>query len=230
MNDLIAVINDISQKAKNQFKPDLKKYGKNFRAISESAVLEILNPLFNDYSIAYDLFITKSDLRVEKINAGTDVDGNIIQRLVFIAECRVSLTIKALGSEQVLIFEGWGSGVDSGDKATGKALTAAVKYALFKGFRLQYSDDPDADASEEIDNLLPVENKPAKAKEEKKKETVYVSAGQLAYIKGLCGACHLSDEDFKKEFKYFPYDEKMPMEKARAAIEALKKRADDLPF
>ena len=49
--NLIEIINEISSEAKNKFKPDLKKYGKNFRAISESAVLEVLNPLLEKYKI-----------------------------------------------------------------------------------------------------------------------------------------------------------------------------------
>lgn len=245
--NLIEKINKVSEEAKNQFKPDLKKYGKNFRAISESAVLETLNPLLSKYNIAYEVMITKTDLRVEKIRAGRDSSGNLIEKLIFIADAIVRLVLHNPEHEspdklyhESLTFEGWGSGVDFGDKATGKAITAAVKYALFKGFRLQYSDDPDAEASEELETVIEefkdlakkafiVEGTPKK-KEEKKEEPV-VTEAQLNYIKGLALACAITEEEFKTKYGYLPYDAKMPMRKAREIIEELKKIQDEkLPF
>lgn len=232
---LIEKINLISEEAKNQFKPDLKKYGKNFRAISESAVLEVLNPLFKKYSIGYSVEVTDKSLTIEKVKAGLDASGNLIEKLVFVAECVVSLKVYQESSDMRLsstytTFEGWGSGVDSGDKATGKAITAAVKYALFKGFRLQYSDDPDADASEEIENIVKPAEREKKIHEAKTNDPL-VSEAQLNYVKGLALACGISDEDFKAKYGYFPYDKNMPMRKARELIEELKKLQDEkLPF
>ena len=230
--NLIQKINQISEEAKNQFKPDLKKYGKNFRAISESAILEVLNPLFKKYNIAYEVMVSDQKLHIEKLSAGTDISDNLIERLVFVAEAKIRLCFYNNDDvfEKFMVFEGWGSGVDFGDKATGKAITAATKYALLKGLRLQYSDDPDAEESQEITSIVekPVEKSVENSND--KQEEVLVSEGQLNYIKGLCSDCKMTDEDFKKEFKYLPYDEKMPMKKARAIIETLKKRKDGLPF
>ena len=230
--NLIEKINKISEESKNQFKPDLKKYGKNFRAISESAVLEVLNPLFSKYNVAYDVLVIKTNLHLEKLKAGKDQSGNLIEKLLFVAEVVVRLMIYDLDSERHFAFEGYGSGIDSGDKATGKALTAAVKYALFKGFRLQYSDDPDADASEDIEEVA--EEAPAKkpeSKKEKKEKEPLATEAQLNYVKGLAVACGFSDEEFKEKYGYLPYDEKMPMRKARELIDELKKVQDEkLPF
>jgi hypothetical protein len=44
---------------------------------------------------------------------------------------------------------GYGDGIDSGDKATGKATTYARKYALIDLFNLSKGDDPDKEASQE---------------------------------------------------------------------------------
>ena len=140
--ELEKIINDISALAKDRLKPDLIKFGKNYRAISESSILETLNPLFKTYGIAYYPEIVSSELRTEKLNAGRDSGGNLIQTLMFVAIVHVRLAIY-LGPESVRV-DGIGMGVDVGDKAMGKAFTGAVKYALLKGFRLQYSDDPDA--------------------------------------------------------------------------------------
>ena len=230
--NLIEKINAISEEAKNKFKPDLVKYGKNFRAISESAVLDVLSPLLKKYNLAYNIEIKSSELHLETIKAGSDNNGNAIEQLLFVANCVVELRVGDGDFEFIpqyesptnipfITFEGWGSGVDYGDKATGKAITAAVKYALFKGFRLQYSDDPDAEESKPIETVQDVA--PEKATE------LPVSKKMLSYIQGLCAELQISDEDFKKSYGFFPYDVKMPMKTARRAIEELKEKKN-LPF
>ena len=241
--NLNQIVNLISEEAKNKFKPDLKKYGKNFRAISDSALLEVLNPLFKKYDIAYEVVIQEQKLHLEHLKAGRDSAGNLIEKLLFVAEAKVMLVFwnwnncDEKGNPERMAVQGWGCGVDFGDKATGKAITAATKYALFKGLRLQYSDDPDAEESTEIESIIEEEPKEAPKKENKpskknpQSETVLASEGQLNYIKGLCVAGAISDEDFKKEFGFYPYDPKMPMPKAREIIDILKKRNDEkLPF
>lgn len=50
--------------------------------------------------------------------------------------------------EESLIFYGLGDGLDKGDKACGKAVTYAIKYALMKGFKIPSGDDPDYFKSE----------------------------------------------------------------------------------
>ena len=240
--NLNQIINAISEEAKNKFKPDLKKYGKNFRAISDSALLEVLNPLFKKYDVAYEVVIQEQKLHIEHLKAGRDSSGNLIEKLLFVAEAKVMLVFWNWGNcddkgvPERMAEQGWGCGVDFGDKATGKAITAATKYALFKGLRLQYSDDPDAEESTEIESIIEEETKAVSKKESKtdKKaaaEKVLASEGQLNYINGLCVAGGISDEEFKKEFGYYPYDSKMPMPKAREIIDILKERNDaKLPF
>jgi len=41
----------------------------------------------------------------------------------------------------------WGEGTDSGDKATNKAMTGALKYILFQAFAISTSENSDGDAS-----------------------------------------------------------------------------------
>ena len=225
--NLIEKINSISEEAKNKFKPDLKKYGKNFRAISESAVLEVLNPLFKNYNIGYEVEVKEKNLTIEKVKCGIDAAGNLVEKLIFVAECVVGLTVFSEDKLDYIRFEGWGSGVDAGDKATGKAITAAVKYALFKGFRLQYSDDPDADASEEIESIVKKKESTEKVSGDKKKtsteakEEPLASEGQLNYIKGMAKDLNFTDEDFIRMFGVLP-DETISMRKAREIIEKLK--------
>ena len=248
MKNLIEIINEISEEAKNKFKPDLVKYGKNFRAISESAILEVLNPLFKTHGIAYQILIEKSELKTEKIACGRDSGGNLIEKLVFVALVGVKLIFVNPAVTQfnnpdkaeTFVVDGIGSGIDYGDKATGKAYTGAVKYALLKGLRLQYSDDPDAETSEEIENIVGEPSKAAetgkapkqsKEKAAKKDEGPKATEAQLNYLKGLAIACEISDEEFKNKYGFLPYDANMPMRRAREIIDELKKIQEaKLPF
>ena len=47
----------------------------------------------------------------------------------------------------------YGDGVDSQDKAPGKAMTYSDKYALLKAYKIQTGDDPDQNASEPMTNF-----------------------------------------------------------------------------
>ncbi len=237
------IINIICSEAKKQLKPDLIKYGKNYRAISESSILEVLNPLFAKFHIFYELLTTKAELRIEKLNSGLDQNGALIQTLTFIATVEVRLVFHTNDGD-MFSFEAVGMGVDSGDKAMGKALTGATKYALLKGFRLQYSDDPDAEKSEDIITLEQAEamlgekiepqkdSKKSASKSKQKAESVPVATeGQLGYIKGLTTKLGMSDEAFEAEFGFLPYDKNIPMGEARKIIDRLKEILDNnLPF
>lgn len=242
-------VNFISRESRGKLKPDLVKYGKNFRAISESAILDVLNPLFEENSVFYEIEIKDYDLKTEKIYNSYDSNGNLLNNLVFIATVHVILRFNQLDPIlEPIIFEGVGMGIDVGDKAMGKAYTAAVKYALLKGFRLQYSDDPDAEKSEEIISIEPKEEpknqksvektpksqnkaKDNSQKSEKKEPEGKASENQLSYIKGLVVKCGMSDDDFEKEFGCSPYDESISMSKARKIIDRLKEIFDEgLPF
>ena len=199
-------------------KPDLMKVGKNFRCISESAILDVINPILIVYSIDYNIEVLEHELKVIEAD-----------KIIFVATCKVRLTFTSAG-EDIAYSEALGMGIDEGDKAMGKAYTYAVKYALLKKFRLQYADDPDAEASQPISskNL----NKPAK--EEKKKAAKnepLATQKMLDYLHGLTIQCSMSYEAFKAEFGFYPNDKDLLMKDVRAAIETLKTRADeDLPF
>ena len=51
--------------------------------------------------------------------------------------------------EEFIEIKSYGDGIDSGDKAPGKAMTYGDKYALMKGYKISTGDDPDKDASPE---------------------------------------------------------------------------------
>ena len=51
--------------------------------------------------------------------------------------------------EEFIDIDTYGDGLDTGDKAPGKAMTYADKYALMKAYKISTGDDPDKEASPE---------------------------------------------------------------------------------
>lgn len=66
----------------------------------------------------------------------------------------------------------YGDGVDSMDKAPGKAMTYADKYALMKAYKISTGDDPDEEPSEPQQNSKKQETKKANTKESHPKKTI----------------------------------------------------------
>lgn len=64
-----------------------------------------------------------------------------------VVTARMTLTVGDTETTERATFRGLGSGMDSGDKAVMKAITAATKYAWMGAFSISTGDDPEADES-----------------------------------------------------------------------------------
>lgn len=216
--------------------PDLMKSekGNNFRAISESAILDVIDPVLKEAGVFYTVEIKEQHLDIR------EAYGSKGKKLQFIATLTAKLNFYSDENEEyVCSTEAVGMGIDDNDKAMGKAYTYAVKYALLKLFRLRYGDDPDAKASEP---LLVDKTKEASSKEESKKESAKkenvqknstekpMSEAQRDYILGMMKTKGVTNQTMISKFQYEPkIDEFIPMKVARAMIKFLEEQ-EDLPF
>ena len=219
--------------------PDLLKApkGNNFRAVSESAILDVINPIFDKYKIFYKVEVEENHLDIK------EAWGSKGRKLQFIATLRVRLCFyqsREDGNEDPIFeTEAVGMGIDDNDKAMGKAYTYAVKYALLKLFRLQYGDDADAEASESLYVEKPKENaseneknveKMQKSKKSVANKEQLMTESQRDYILGLMAQKKVSEKEIMGAFDGLDptTDDCIPMKTARAMIKWL---ADyDLPF
>lgn len=102
--------------------------------------------------------------------------------------------------------EGFGIGMDSGDKAGNKAITAAVKYMLMKSFFVSDAADPENDANfppqsepekqQEPPPLKPERHKPTTAYEEKTAEQTPSAMEDIAYLREVMSDNWIDDEIF----------------------------------
>ena len=215
--------------------PDLMKAdkGNNFRAISEAAILDVIDPVLKEAGCFYTIEVKKSDLQIR------EAYGSKGKKLQFIATVEIKITFIFDRTFGTVSTEAAGMGIDDNDKAMGKAYTYAVKYALLKLFRLRYGDDPDYKASEPLHVEKPKEEKPKE--EEKKKDKKpsskepLMTEKQRDYILGMMDSKGVSEATIISKFNVEPSrDEDIPMKVARAIIKYLEElkddEEDDLPF
>lgn len=221
--------------------PDLLKAenGNNFRAVSESAILDVINPILIKSGWFYEIRVRKSDLQIR------EAYGSKGKKLQFIATVEISVVFRNDADPQLVVgTESVGMGIDDNDKAMGKAYTYAVKYALLKLFRLRFGDDPDFEASKPLHVEKPKEEKIKPEKEDKKPKTAEkpqksgksswmdkpMTEAQRDYILGMMKQHNVNEKEILEKFGFEPSrDEFIPMPTARAIIKWLEE-GGYLPF
>lgn len=222
-----------------RLKPDLLKAenGNNFRAVSESAILDVIEPVFQKYELYYTTRIIDKQLEIK------EAYGKKGKKLQFIVFLTLAIEIWNNNGDPAGIVayqESVGMGIDDCDKAAGKAYTYALKYGLLKLFRLRFGDDPDFAASESLltaplsaDEKKSHEEKPAKKSGSKKSKSGMdkpMTESQRDYILGMMKSKKVEEREVLEKFGVEPsMDEFIPMPTARAIIKWLE-NDEFLPF
>lgn len=123
----------------------------NFRYRGIDDVYNTLNPILAQYGV----FVVPEILeltREERASEKKDKFGKIEQKIMAFVVAKVKYTFFAEDGSSVSCVIA-GEGMDSGDKATPKALSIAMKYALFQTFCIPTEELADPDA--ETHRLLP---------------------------------------------------------------------------
>ena len=157
-----------------------------YRSIED--VLAAINPLLREHNLV--IYPERIDLEPEQ-TFNTQRGG--IQRLV-----RATITYRFVSTEDGSSFtaQALGEGMDSSDKASGKAMSYAYKYAMFQTFCIPVvgMPDPDADQDTEI-AAAPVKSEPAKPSEDLVKNSRAAAMNGMDTYKSYFKA--LSPEDKK---------------------------------
>lgn len=141
MAEITAEINTV---AKN-LQVDTGK-GKGYKAVSEADVLAAVKPIEKKhgvYSYPYDREIVESGELVNQTQYGE-------RKSLFLRVKTVYRFVNTEKTDEYIDIVTYGDGVDTQDKAPGKAMTYGDKYALLKAYKIQTGDDPDQNASGEL--------------------------------------------------------------------------------
>lgn len=142
---MACIANEVGVVAKN-LQVDTGK-GRGYKAVSEGDVLAAIKPLEIKYRV-YSYPVSRN-----VIDSGTLVstmkDGSEKKQLYLRIETTYRFVNLDDPSDTIDVIT-YGDGVDSQDKAPGKAMTYADKYALLKAYKIQTGDDPDQEASADL--------------------------------------------------------------------------------
>lgn len=130
---ITAVMEEIGAIGKNS-----KNNQQNFMYRGIDAVMNALSPAF----VKHRLFVIPEVLEQKREERQTNKGGNLIYSI-----CRVKYTFYAEDGSSLAAVT-IGEGMDSGDKATNKAMSIAFKYACFQVFCIPTEEmrDPDSDS------------------------------------------------------------------------------------
>ena len=117
--------------------------GGSFKAVTERDVLDAVKPVEDKhgvFSYPFSREIVSSDWMEQENKYGKKL-------LNFIRVQTIYRFVNVDAPDEFVDVVSWGDGIDSGDKATGKAMTYSDKYALMKVYKISTGDDPDQEAS-----------------------------------------------------------------------------------
>ena len=133
---------------------------KSYKAVREIDILNAVKPLEEKYGI-YSYPFDRQVIESKQVQGfSVEKQNNFL---------RVEVTYRFVNVDvpsEFIEVKSYGDGIDSQDKAPGKALTYADKYALLKAYKIATGEDPDENSKS--DEELEQEEKQNKAKQNAK--------------------------------------------------------------
>lgn len=116
-----------------------------YKAVSERDVLDTIRPLMQKYRIYAFPVSRECDERDRIISTYKETT----RASFYFHYKNVMRFVNLDKTSEFIDVVSYSTGIDTGDKADGKAMTYADKYAYMKAFMLSTGDDPDQEASKE---------------------------------------------------------------------------------
>lgn len=141
------ITNEIATVSKN-LKVQVNKTA-SYNAVGERDILDAVKPIefkYRVYSYPYERQVIDNDVLVKE----TEYNGTITKtNSLYMRVETIYRFVNIDNTNEFIDIKAYGDGIDTGDKAPGKATTYADKYALMKAYKISTGDDPDKDASPE---------------------------------------------------------------------------------
>jgi hypothetical protein len=180
---MAAVMNDVQYLTKDD-RVDAGA-GKSYRAITEEKVTTVVRTSMLKHGIVIYPCSMKTSIESEtvqtakgdRINRITHVD--VVYRMVNVEDTSDYIEIASCGT-----------GVDTQDKGSGKAMTYAYKYALLRAFAIPTGEDPDKVSSDVYtDKLYGDENTTKADPEFLRKQILALGGGDIERINAFIAKC-----------------------------------------
>lgn len=175
---LSAITSEMKTVAKNL---EVNLGANKYKAVGELDVLKAVKELEEKYkvysypkerNIVSEEILTKEQEYNGKVTRTNQVLMRIAVKYVFVNTEKPEETVEMIS---------YGDGLDTGDKAPGKAMTYADKYALMKAYKIGTGDDPDQEGSPETSTKTKTTGTKASAKQQLEEKKI--TEAQMAIIK-----------------------------------------------
>ena len=113
--------------------------GKSYKAVSERDIIDAVKPLEAKYGV-YSYPSEREVVESQILESETDYG----KKTTFFERVKTTYAFVNVDDPMDRIsMVTYAEGLDSGDKASGKAMTYGDKYALMKAYKISTGDDPD---------------------------------------------------------------------------------------
>lgn len=144
---LSAITADISSVAKNL---EVGQGRSSYKAVGEADVLAAVKPAEETHGV-YSYPVEREIIESAVLTTQSEYQGRIQEKKQQFMRLKVVYRFVNMDKpEEYVDITTFGDGVDSQDKAPGKAMTYADKYALLKAYKIITGEDPDQTASETL--------------------------------------------------------------------------------
>lgn len=123
------------------------KIDKSYSFVSHDQITRVCTDAFIKYGIYPRVHIIKEALEVVTVKKHDNYTKKDYERTEYVASVQAIYELINIDNpEEKVMINAYGQGQDNQDKAFGKAISYACKYALLKGLGIETGDDPDKDA------------------------------------------------------------------------------------
>jgi len=121
-----------------------------YKAVGESDVLEAVKPVEAEIGI-YSFPVSRRIIESKEFVTTSEYNGKTSEKVTMFLRLEVVYRFVNVDDPSDYIdITTYGDGIDPQDKAVGKAMTYADKYALLKAYKVETGDDPDQHHSQDM--------------------------------------------------------------------------------
>lgn len=184
----------------------------SYKAVSERDILDNVKPLEEKYRV-YSYPVERKIAENEILTKETEYNGKTTRTNTFYMRLEITYRFVNIDKpEEYIDIKTYGDGLDTGDKAPGKAMTYGDKYALMKGYKISTGDDPDKEASVETSYKKVVKQEPNED-------------NKLILISQFNDLVQETDQDLEQILKYYQVksNREMTVKQLQQAINEMEK-------
>ena len=121
----------------------------SYRAVGEADVLSAVKPIEKKFGI-YSYPSSRKIVDTNVLTTTSEYNGQTVEKSQLFMRIETTYTFVDIDTGEYIEITTYGDGVDTQDKAPGKAMTYADKYALLKAYKIETGEDPDQNKSEDL--------------------------------------------------------------------------------